>query len=280
MIDNKTAFIATIPKSGTNMLHYFFHYYDSALAKVSFDPSDSLLNKPAPYLELSNSGIGKFLIGHSYCTGFKNHYKGDKRRAWEDLMINQGFIPLEESIHTLEEFVDPALNKSVRIAFIYRNPLDQLVSMYTYTNMIYKIEEAYKNEIESYVKVFFTFKKMMKKFTDKITFFTYEDLMRNKRQNILDMLMFFRHEVDDSRMDAFEKALFLVSKDEIQKMENKTGRLLVGERVFGTEHRVSHITDGKIGKWKDCEYITSEVITFLNRKLDEFDIPQSDFIWE
>lgn len=279
MDSNKINYLATIPKSGTNMLHYFFYYYDNGICNNDLDHDEAIKNKPAPYLDLIDSKLGKFLIGHGYCCGFKKQ-DGKITNSWENLSINKGFIPLEESIHTLKKFLDPYHNKFLKIGFVYRNPFDQLVSMYKYIDMLYKIKELYNIELDSYIKVYYTFKVMKSMFPDKIKFFKYEDIMRNRREALLNMIDFFQPEDNYFNNESFEKALHLTSKNEIQKMEKRSGFLLSGKRVVGTEHRASHITDGKIGKWKSCEYISDDVISYLHQRFHEFDINTSDFIWE
>lgn len=266
--------LATMPKSGTWYAFFFIEYFDAFLT------GRTEINKIAKPYDYPGLGIWKG-HGHTMCPGFEEVYYGPHRKKWDELQfkmpgINSGYEPYKK--------LSPLVNREARLAYLYRNPLDQAVSWHPappWDSVGDEIRADLRERIvtfftektmESYVKQFFTWKVMADLYPENIKLFTYEDLMVDPRAVFTQILAHFGFEIEtDFERACFERALAASQPDELKKIEAEQGHYLGVPGLKGT-----HMRGGEIGKWK-MWLDNPHAIEHATDLLGAFDMTLDDF---
>ena len=184
-------------------------------------------------------------------------YSGDSRAAWDALQfrtpgINSGFGPL--AIEQGHRF-DPQQNPDVRIAYLYRNPLDQAVSHYRHLFWLEKQIQPVafraglndwmrKDAIESYLKQYFSYYAMTQSHPSNVIRICYEDLFRTPAAVFKRLAQFFDFTIQtDGELKAFLRALWATTPQAMRMLERKQGH------AFGDSNAKndSHLHGGEVG---------------------------------
>jgi hypothetical protein len=239
--DYKVGLLTTMPKSGSWYNSYFIYFYDQLL-RGSTNVAAEL---PKEYTKIINlrDTIGLdafFMIGHCVCPGSYQHL-GKFKQAWDELCFYAGgFNGATDIIKDHIHLFDPSLNKNVRIAYYYRNPLDQAVSFFRHIqnhkdqlhryrknlqgNMVLMTsvkEYLHHVGLEAYIKQFLTWKIMKQIYPDNILLTKYETLVRNPTCTFTKVLEHFGHDISEpTHKEKIAQAIALSSKDSMQKIEN------------------------------------------------------------
>lgn len=272
-----------MPKSGTWYLICFFWSYNEALKGKLPDLANALKEMevdadPA----LDSLGINVMHTVHCVAPGYEE--ANDPSYAlWKDLQFYATFYNFGSRV--ANQYSNPIRNKNAKIIYIYRNPLDQFLSMFNH--LIHHSELSYRymkkngkeelikslpefifeaSGIDSYIKQYHSFVYMKKNYPDNFLLVTYEDLMKNPDMILKRMLEFLGNPViTPTQQDAFRIARALTLIDSMKKIEEKSGRPL-GE-IQHPGHK-SHIKSGKIGNWK--KHISSTEINEIERRFNKF----------
>lgn len=266
--------LATMPKSGTWYSFFFFEYFDAFLT------GRGEINKFAKAYDYPGLGIWKG-HGHTMCPGFETDYRGPYRRKWDALEfkmpgINSGYEPYLR--------LAPKTSPHARLAYLYRNPLDQAVSWHPAppwnsvgpqrrAELLEKLFVFFTEKtMESYVKQFVTWKIMSEMYPDNIRMFSYEDLISNPRVVFMQILAHFGFQVQgDFERSAFERALAASQPDQLKRIEDEQGHTLGVPGVQGT-----HMRGGEIGKWR-LWLSDPRILQHAARHLGEFDLTLEQF---
>jgi len=285
----KTFYLATMPRSGTNFLNYFFNYFNMALLNT-LDYNDPIPNQTvtgAWDANLKDSLEFKwFLISHNYCPGFDSLCGGEFRKKWNSLGI-QGYEHNDINyIFLLEKFKNilyPHLNKDVKIIFLYRNPLDQIISLSNHfkkhisppENAALEDKQSFTMYIDSYIKMYLSYDYMKNNYPDNIKFIKYEKLVANPKNIIEDILKYYDFDLSiDNRMELFEKTLELVTPKALRKLELKMGKTLAGDQKLSST-KESHMRGGKTGNWK--EFFSEDELYMIEKRFNEFNLTLNQF---
>lgn len=258
----KYASISVLPKSSYVGTTIFFNTY----AKLLSNPSSEI---EIIYRKENMQSFGKacFEIGHLECPILQNEIPPDSLDLWKDLTHGHN-IPLASPLKTplLSQF-----SAEHRIVFIYRNPLDQFLSLYKYINRMppddaengtpFDNEDftkfVFKEALPAYIKFFYPFHVAKQKFPDSILFVPYEEIIQNREKSIRRILQHLDIIYDQT---AFNTALALTSINSIKFEET---RLQGG--VFG---RHCHIRNGGVGIWQD--HLTPKVVADIETEFRKF----------
>ena len=85
---DRSFYLATMPRSGTNYMEYFFNYFNSVLeGEIDYEnPMPSGLVKIGWTAALEkNLGFKWFLISHNYCPGFEVNCDLKFKRRWNNI---------------------------------------------------------------------------------------------------------------------------------------------------------------------------------------------------
>lgn len=251
------ALIRLIPKSGTMSLLIFFHVYNLLLSKKSLVERDLF-----PYIVRQPEFAKEvFNINHCQCPGFLEHVdKASPEFAiWESLEYSQ-HISWERGFKKFNALDDMP---GTKIVFVFRNPLDQLISLFKHYNHYpadedlartnsdpYKGLEEFifdQHALDSYIKVFYSYHVMMQKFPQLFLSIPYEQLLHARTQTLRNIISFLDLPFD---ADAFNQAIALTSKEALSKHENTQNKSLMSE-TGDDLHRPRHIRNGNIGVWQN-----------------------------
>jgi hypothetical protein len=292
--------VSTMPRSGTWYNSYFFRFYDQLVrgrtpqeivANVKANPR---LTESAIHYYGDTIGLGAFFLMHFHCPGFRN-YHGEFRAAWEELSNRMSDVSTNTGAWAIQRnatLLDPCENPTVRIVYIFRNPLDQAVSFFRHAqnhvleevkytrdetgNKIYfssPRDYLFRGGLELFLKQFITFREMHSLHPDNILILTYEDSVRDPRTHFETMLRFFGHDPNRPRFrESFEKALTLAGIKSIKGIENAVGRSL-GDDQKDSDSR--HIRDGSVGQWR--QHFDSGDLAEIDARLSVFRMSITDF---
>lgn len=266
--------MSTMPRSGTWYSYRLLEYINSfVMGQESVIPMHGFEVYPL-------MGMAKLHI-HCACPGFLDQYHGEHLQKWEKLkIIHEAFDPNSELLEANKRLFSPASNANVKIDYIYRNPLDQAVSYYFHGKK-HKDPKMQKNVaghpdvrsylrnggLDSYIKQFFTFHEMKKKFPKNVNMVKYEDLKRHPDQFLRDFFSFCGIGVDKEKMEqAIKYAVDKASVENVRKFEAARGRSLANDQASSDS---SHVRGGgKVAQWKkhldesDFEYVGSRMAEF------------------
>ena len=117
--------------------------------------------------------------------------------------------------------------------------------------------------LEIYIKQFFTYHIMAKRFPDQIRLVSYERLTRNPHDTFQEILQFYGHApCTEERRESFQTALEMSNISSMKAYETRIGRSLFDG---SSDSKQQHIGDGKIGKWK--QFFDEKTIDFCEKKL-------------
>ncbi len=165
-----------------------------------------------------------------------------------------------------------------KLILIYRNPFDQLISLYyyKYKNRVGK-ENAFSHPreiIDKILPVFINSYKWMKQVAmdddkSRVIMVSYEQLVLEPYSTMINIIQFLNLPVYPELINL---SIRFSSKAEVRKEEKKKG-----EAIHSPKEglRDSFVRSGKVGQWK--EYFSSEDFEIIVRKLDEKGINYKEF---
>ncbi len=301
---NITPFIiCTMARSGTWYNREFFYFYNKLLEGRSKDEIISEIinkNKKLKYfqkLDKKKFHFDSVFIQHWLCPGFKENYDGKYRKKWDMLDFYTDHLP--EKFSDYMEYYDvynktnPSVNKEAKIIYYYRNPLDQNISHFNaiQTSVVQKLNYYFDKKlkknirfkdihqfikvagVDMYIKHYLSFKLMKEKYPKNVLILEYENLVRNPEENFRKVLNFINFKSIESQEKEFKDALFLSSKENIVKLENRLGHAF--SQSF-TDKNKRQLSDGRTGRWK--EILKDEDLKFIEFRLNEFDLKLDNFI--
>lgn len=253
------AMIWVLPKSSNIGTGAFFHVYNMLLEGI--EPKDyELMHVPKSLKEFNKE---HFVVGHAEFPGLKKLEKDPKKlQLWNSLSYTQ-FLrwepngPIRETIVSKISEADVSFLEHCRVVFIFRNPLDQMLSYYKHYNHLPPDDQTIPNlkpsntledsifnhGISNYIKMFYTFHVARETYPDHILFIPYEKLMSDRRYSLLRIIKHLDLPFDEP---AFNRALELTSMENLKRIENTFGRSLIRD-----PHKESrHIRNGGIGVWQ------------------------------
>jgi len=287
----RVGMISTMPKSGTWYCHYFFRFYSMLLGGRDIPDASGIGIIAGPHYR-PEIGLDLLHICHALCPGF-NHYQGAQLQDWNRLMFRtRGYNHAGARISRLPVLYDPRSNSAVRIAYIYRNPLDQAVSFFHHIlnhkdagmrqwtdehGGLREFADVWEfidhSGLEAYIKHYLSFRYMQERYPKNILMLTYEQLSRDPGAAFTRILGHFGHDLSSpARVAAFTRALQLSSMDSMKRIENGLGRSL-GNDQANPDSR--HVRDGAIGKWKT--YLTDNQLGEIESRLHSFGLSLRDF---
>ncbi len=289
--DYRIALVATMLRSGTWFSFYFFEFLDVFLT------GRGTLNTKLDLHVLHGLKLGK-LHTHCLCPGFSEYYQGKHRAAWDALdfytpAYNFGY---QRFIEGNEAVFDPRRNHELRIVYLYRNPLDQMVSFYRHIEKhrqrsarTFVDETGAERHFESlshfvetagigaYIKQYFSYAAMAagpdKKGADNILMVPYERLLRdgdNTYARILEFLGFALD--DDTRCAAFAKARNASKVESLKVLEQAMPGALARDQSAAGE---THMRGGEVGKWKAA--LGDGDLELISARLAQLDLCLTDF---
>ncbi len=181
------ATISVLPKSSYLGVIFFFQVYSRLLN----NPYEKIEYSAIPmFYELSSTYGKEYLdIVHTQCPKFNDIARNNQHQLWQALNYDLN-IPWNMQ---LRDSLGEEYSAQHRIVFIYRNPLDQLLSHYRYlkgiethsskvnvelndfTDFIFK-----RDALSSYIKMFYSYHIMRQYYPEHILFVPYEELVTNK----------------------------------------------------------------------------------------------------
>ncbi len=294
--------ICTMARSGTWYNREFFYFYNQLLEDrskneiISEIVQKDIKLKYFQKLDKKKFNFDSVFIQHWLCPGFIENYEGKYRKKWDTLDFYSDLLP--EKFSDFMEYYDvynktnPYVNKEAKIIYYYRNPLDQNISHFnsiqtSVNELIFYFDKSLQKRqrfkdiqqylrvagMDMYIKHYLSFKLMKEKFPNNILLLEYENLTRNPEENFRKVLNFINFDMRDKYESHFKDALFLSSKENIIKLENKLGHAF--SKSFKDKNK-RQLSDGRTGRWK--EILNKEDIKFIESRLNEFDLKLSDFI--
>ena len=281
-------FFATMPRSGTWYSFFLFEFLDMALTG----------SNRVRQINEARIHFGTKIVkchGHSIFPNFEQIYKGPYRSAWDDLnfycnAFNSGHNVVEQA----PEQFSPLQSDDLKIIYLYRNPLDQMVSAFhhnkgslseqhrTYLEpksgerVPFSSVSEYLRQggLEGYIKQFFSYHEMRE--NPNLMMIKYENLVAEPCRMFEQMIEFvgFDTELEEHR-EAIENALTMAAPDRVRDIERKLGRALAQDQ---SDPNGSHLRGGQTGKWKN--ELSPVDIKFCLNELSRFDIPAESFIFE
>ena len=283
----RVALFATMPRSGTWYSHYFIEFMDL------FMTGRSEVRTRLDILVYEGLKLGK-LHTHCICPGFLEACDSKFREDWGKLRFytpgyNFGY---DRFIKGNEQVFSPLLSANIRIIYLYRNPLDQMVSFYRHiqnhkqsTTRTFEDNEGREitfeslshflraGAVEGYLKQFTTYDFMRKRGTPQLLMMPYEDLLLDPERAFNRILVHLDlPPVDIGYKDAFAKALNATKPESLKNLERAMGAPLGRDQETNSE---THLRGGEIGKWEsvlsraDIEHIRDRFTSF-GISLDRF----------
>lgn len=275
--DTQFAYVASIPRSGTWLCHYLIEHFCSAI-DPGFTPDHQPGFKYYPAIRLAKMHV------HSTCPGFKENYRGPLRAPWQELHIEELFDSDYVFAQENQEIFSPYANNNIRIVLLYRNPLDQAVSLYNhmkghksfsnfflqYTN---PADYLRKSGLDAYLKQYVTFAEFQRLFPENIYMLPYESLYEHTEENLANVLEFMNVPVcTPERQAAIKYAVEATSIDKMRTLERRIGHSLANDQC---DPSASHIKNGARGLWRT--HLDNDDIRFVESRLDLFGYTLNDF---
>ena len=297
----KVGVVATLTRSGTWYCRCFFFALHKLLKGDVFDSTELVREFYAENREFGKEikntlGLDKLIIAHATCPGFKEHYNGDLRTAWEKLEFygeghvhDNGDLIMQKGRR--KKVFDPCYNRNSKIVYIYRNPLDSAMSFmkslenYKNPQVMYKKDAAgnklpfesekdyvYSAGLDAFIKQFFTFKAMREMFPGNILMIRYEDLLREPEKIFTVMLRHFGFASrSDRERDLVRQALELSSQSNLKAAEHNLGTSLANDRARPGD---TQIRGGAVGKWKAVFNQTD--LERVEKRMNDFNLSLKD----
>jgi hypothetical protein len=278
---NTLPVLSTVPRSGTWFLRYTVSFLchleqggridDRLTGRVVGDPAgppfDFQRFKGGPLFRVRGSlPVDHLFVGHTVCPGFA--YGTADFDWWKRTPFH---VPGYDYLHEYTDYqcisvelapyahapIDvPTMERSAwegrgqRIAFVYRNPLDQATSFFRYcqhhNNPAYNSsrgrpltstplhEYLFESALPSYAKQFISFQVMAAKHPELVQLVPYERLMAKPVDIMIAML---NHLVGTPRdWPTLRDAVWLARSEHMKAVENELGRSLDGTRIGQHSH--------------------------------------------
>ncbi|MDX1402819.1 MAG: sulfotransferase domain-containing protein, partial [Kiloniellales bacterium] len=226
--------------------------------------------------------------------GFLESCKGPLREKWDRLRFyNPGYnFGYDQFIKGNETVFSPHINPDVRIVYLFRNPLDQIVSFYRHIQHHGKgstreFIDAKGNAIafeslshflragalESYIKQYVTYRFLPRPAATRVLMFPYEDLVENPKRSFQRMMLHLETGPEpQGYREAFGKALNATTAESLKNLERSIGATLGRDQTRKNE---SHLRGGEIGKWR--EFLEQGDLDYAEEMLSSFGLSLSDF---
>lgn len=286
--------VATMPRSGTWYNNLFYNFYiQLQMGKSRLSFPHGLIQAKLPDLDL---GVEWLAVSHLCCPGF-DRLPGLDLTAWNRLRFHiDGYnfgVGVIASDHL--KSLDPGINPKAKIIYCCRNPLDWAISVYDHARQhVDERSRYYQDEngqwveyrdvvhfmrsmgLGSFIKQYYTFTVMRARYPRQIKFVHYEEMVRHPQDFFAENLAFLGQDVDcPVHRERIKLALAASSKQNVRVMEKTLGHSLAGDLK---DSKMSHISDGAIGKWK--RIFSPDDVAYVRDRLTEFDIDLDQFIRE
>ena len=280
---SNVSLICTIPRSGTNLLSYFFKYLALFLTK-----NDLIANEPEQ--EVFSQLISGFshklgrqppMIGHGYCPGFETYNSNPWHKQWSSIpSTNDWFNVVSQYGVASNTSYDPNLNTKVRLAFTYRNPLDCMLSLYDhlqehreFDQSLLSLEFLTASILPQYIKSYVSFREMKQIFPENIFFLSYELLMSDRKKYLLQVASFFSFNEEPNFQAAFLKAFEFTEVAKMKMLEQFMNKTLADDQKSYDTSK-SHIR--AIDRSLERGNIPSEILDQIKLMLQEYNITEFD----
>lgn len=225
----KSVQLCTVQKSGTNYLRFLLSNY---MNLVLLDGSGS---EGVDYDEMHREFIpyAKDLILDPSVVVHRNNLINELQGYGLSVFVYQhgyGYLGSEEG---------------GKVVQLYRNPLDQMISMYHYHRVRYEEKSILSVRDELLARYVKSFRSVMSSRSESNFSITYENLVRNPRAVLSCLIKFIGLPVDH---DSIEKAVILSSKDAVREIEKKRAAPIHSSPHMPSQQ--SFVRDGSIGQWK------------------------------
>lgn len=247
--------VLTMPKSGTvSMQNFFIAYTKQILNMPDLEAYDWVAEQNA-FNKIS------FRILHLTCPEFRKYVSAEDYARWESLQYSWGIQwDMQEAYNR-----QPALERLTpdhHIVFLFRNPLDQLISNYHYAKALHQsidLEDFIFNKhgLDAYIKMFYSFHVVRQIHPNNFLFVTYEELMHDRPATIRMMLKHLNIPYDAV---AFNKALDESSMEAYRKREEEL-RKEYPDLLY-------HARDGSVGQWQTA--MSPELVQRIEDRMQEF----------
>lgn len=256
------ATIATMPKSGTVSILNFTNAYANQMLNQSSTGANDWTAEQRAFNKTS------FRVLHLSSPEFRNHVSTEDYSRWEKLEYTWGIQwDMKEAYSRQPALAN--LTPDHRMVFLFRNPLDQLISNYHYAKPIHNASDLEdfifnKDGLDAYIKMFYSYHVVRQKYPNNFLFVTYEELMHDRQATIRMMLkhlnipydaVAFNKALHDSSIEVFRQ------KEELQLKEDPT--------------LVPHLRDSSIGQWQTA--MTPELVQRIEDRLQEFGLSLNMF---
>lgn len=289
MATEQCLLVGTIPRSGTNYVVYFLLFYEFFLfceivlkrPETTVEEAINIItNKFQMLSSFPHIGLKEALVGHAYCPGFSEVQDYAHMNEWMGIPDNPGWWnALGAQVEGKKDIFFPGRNPAARIVFLYRNPLDTMVSIHRHLE--HHIDGKFRTSFEStikkclpqYAKSYVSYAESAKRFPENILMLPYEKLVSRPHKIFSDILSFCRCPVSDHRQ-AFSKALQAAQPEVLRTIELKLGRTLAGDQYVDPT-KESHMRGGKVGKWKN--HFSDNLLEDVELQLRVFDLSLENF---
>lgn len=283
----RIALIATMPRSGTWFSFYFIEFLDLFLA------GREKINTRLDLHVYHGLRLGK-LHTHCICPGFLEACDGEQRANWDALeFYTPGFdYGYAQFVKGNEDVFSPLINPAIRIVYLYRNPLDQIVSFYRHIQKHRQVttrsrltesgdEVAFDDVkdflrsggLESYIKQYWTYQFMGQRAPEQLLMLPYEDLVLDPQTGFRRLVAFLDLPPSEGDLkEAFRKSLNATKPESLRNLERAMGTSLGRDQ---TDDRESHIRGGQIGKWTD--QLDENDLDYVRHRMTEFGLDIGDF---
>jgi|TARA_B110001452_G_C15222200_1_gene423689 hypothetical protein len=303
--NHKPGLISTMPRSGTWYNREFIFFYSQLIdGKKPEQIIEKMIKDKTKIKYMINVDKKKFsydsfFVSHWMPPGFTNNYKGKLRDQWDNLQFYSTEVPSKYTefmdIYNVNYHCNAYRNKDAKVAFYYRNPLDQAVAYFKVIqthkvkDLIFYIDNKGKKNlikdihtllrtvfIDMYIKQYLSFKLMKDIFPSNFLLLEYESMVRNPEKNFLKVLNFFGHDVVKlNLLKEFNQAIKLSSKESIMNLENSYGKSISDAAISNKERQLS---DGTIGKWKKS--LNDDDLKYIDQRFGQFDLRLNNFTTE
>ncbi len=280
----KNAVIGCIPRSGTNFIGYFSCFYGSYLEDSFLTPENFLEHANLfQWKERSHKKLGfnLLVIGHAYCPGFREHGNSPYKPLWDTILYDTNWWNGEEDvIRRHSDVLYPQLNPNVRIALLYRNPLDLMVSLYRHVQThktppahIETFENFVTHYFSQYIKIYVSYIETRRQFPNNVVLLPYEELMAEPEKKMKELLAFIGCPVTNDA--AFRKALASTTPEAMRRLELHLGQTLARDQKLPASQE-SHMRGGETGKWR--KHFSDALLKQAEEELQRFDLSLKHFI--
>jgi hypothetical protein len=279
--DKNTYIISTMPRSGTHYTVRFLHNLDYLMLKTNID-EEFAYRHPHNYF----SGIGANILLNHYTSPLMHRpliagLMLDQFRYWKTLSYNVwNPVSVVESLNVISHGF---YTEKARIIFIYRNPLDQVVSSIDHymNHKDISVSGISKTQLAnallgSYFKMFFTHFAAMKLCPIGTYFVRYEDLIQRPTSAWSWIVSKLLDQTDVTALEfEIQSAIDRSNYGSAEQWEATYNRSLANDQVG--DHP-THLHGGEVGKWKN--YLDQESIELCDKHISGLGIPRNMFVFE